>query len=128
MAPKNKRDDEQDTPKTVLRESPISKKARLRKQEPEDVTAAKKRKTMSVRLKAIEKGFNGEMRINPGVEFDMDVPLDAEGLPMLPTWAVFPEDWRAPEEVKLPPGMQPRSGPKTGVQGVASKGGLKADL
>jgi hypothetical protein len=113
-----------DTKPKKLKESKLSIEARRKKTEPEDNRDRKKIKWETVTLKAIEKGFDGTRRINPGVEFEMKVPLDADGAAILPTWAVFPDEWRAPEPTRLPPGMTP----KAGVQGRATQGGVKAEL
>lgn len=116
-------DDEKPT-KTVARpkESEQSKLARQRKREPDELAALRRRKRVEVDLIAIELGWNNEVRVRPGAKFRMKVPLDDDGNAILPTWAVFPEDYREAPEKELPPGMKPK------VRGGATVGGVKPKL
>lgn len=118
------REDDAPAPKArvIYKESEISKTARSRKREPDELAALRRRKRVEVELVAIELGWNNEQRIREGAKFKMKVPLDDEGNVILPTWAVFPEDYREAAPLELPPGMKPK------VRGGATVGGVKPKL
>lgn len=104
------------------KESKLSIAARKARLEPEDVEKDKKRKKVKVDLIATRLGFDGVKRVREGAKFSMKCPLDDDGHVILPTWAVFPEDYVPAEPVQLPPGMKPK------VRGGATVGGVKPNL
>lgn len=80
-----------------------------------DVKSKAKDNREDVELIAISRGFDGVRLVEPGQKVTLSCPLDENGNPKLPKWAVPPEQYEPTEEEE-----QIDAAVKPGVRGGAS--------